>query len=263
MKFNKVSFYGIARQAPRIVKDEDTGEYKRGMFPLAVIKNTRYTGDKSSLLTKNVPVIMTKDPKKIQLMESIEEFDSVQVKGVIVTEPVMKNSFCSECGAKQQKQGVIVYIAPIFLDVVKKNGDVKTAADDLQDHMEISNEITVVGNLCADPERVAAAVKTPICQYQLAVRRTFRLDSNYDTDYPYIKSFEDNAKQDLKYLRKGSKVMVDGCIQSRKILRTAVCECCGKNYSWEDAAMEIVTYETEYLGNFASDEDEDLANAEE
>jgi len=244
---------------PTIMKDPDTGEYKKGIVPISVVKGTRYTGDKSQLLTQNVPVIMSRDPKQIEQMEKIKHLDSVSVKGVLVTESVKKQAFCTECGQKNEKDGMIVYVAPVFIESVHPNSSVKEAIDDLYFHQEISNEVEVIGNLCTNVEKVDALVKTPIIQYQIAITRTYRINED-TTDYPWVKAFGDNAREAQKKLKVGSKVLIDGCLQARKLAMHATCDVCGGVFDWMDSAMEIVPYETEYLSTYVTDEDEDLAN---
>lgn len=260
MKYNRVTLYGIAAASPTIIKDEE-GEYKKGFLPISVIKSTRYTGELSTLLQQNVPIIMSKNPAIIEEMAKIERYDSVYVKGVLTTSATKKSAKCTDCGAIQQKDGVIGYITPVHCTITKRNGDQKTAAEDLFKNREISNEIQLIGNVCADPERVPVAAKILVVQYQLAITRTYRVDEE-KTDFPWIKVFADNAKEDLKRIRTGSKVLVDGCLQARNTPRHDICERCGKAFEWSDFEMEVVPYETEYLANYVTDEDLGIASGE-
>ena len=64
-----------------------------------------------------------------------------------------------------------------------------------------------------------------------------------------MKSQGENAESDAKFLMKGSSVLVEGFIQTREIIQRTTCEECGEMYDWNDRAMEIVPYSTEYLLN--------------
>ena len=93
---------------------------------------------------------------------------------------------------------------------------------------------------------------------------------------------KNNAASDLKRLHIGSEVFIDGRLQARSVNQHTVCGqeydengdpiCydngmpmmrvdedgeiigCGKRYDWKDRIVEIVPYETEYIGNYYSDE---------
>lgn len=62
---------------------------------------------------------------------------------------------------------MIVYIYPIYVDILNQNLTRKESADLLYERKEISNDIEIMGHLCNDPIKVEALKKTPIVQYQL------------------------------------------------------------------------------------------------
>jgi hypothetical protein len=98
--------------------------------------------------------------------------------------------------------------------------------------------------------------KLIVTQYQLAIERKFTIredDPNIRTDYPWVKSYGQNAINDKDRLHLGSQVTVDGCLQARSVNRHATCSTCGCVYDWKDRALEIVPYETEYNNNFYTD----------
>lgn len=269
MKHNLVTLLGPALQVPKIIKDED-GSYKKGMFPLAVVKNDRNSGDLSKNLRQDVPVIMSKDSEIIKKIEEIQPNDLVYLKGVIVTKNVKKVSICPHCGAEKNISGMIVYICPIFLRIVKSGLTKEEASNLLFENREISNDVLVIGHLCNDPIKYTTMNKKTIAEYQIAIDRTFRLedDSQCDNetyneidenkaiaDFPWIKSYGKNAEEDLKRLKRGSSILVEGYIQARNTPRTEICDNCSSCYSWQDMAMEIVPYETEYLANYVTDEE--------
>lgn len=272
MKHNSVTLFGPVLQSPRIIKDED-GNYIKGIFPIAVVKNDRNSGDVSKNLRQDVPVVMSKNPEIIKKIESIKQYDLVYIKGVIVTKNTKKVSICQSCGAEKNVDGMIVYICPIFLSVVRSDLTKEESLNILFENREISNDVQVIGHLCCDPSLYVTMNKKDIAEYQIAIDRTYRIDEDNPVgtevdseiseegdkkkpaDYPWVKSYGKNAKEDMKRLQCGSSVWIDGYIQARSTPRTEICDECGSCYTWQDMAMEIVPYETEYLRGYHTDEE--------
>lgn len=257
MKYNEVTLYGVLPRNPRIITDDATGEKVKAIMALEVIRGDRYAGDNSSTYKQNTPIIMTTKPELVEEIAKAGVNDAIYVKGVVVTTEQKKKSICDECGSVNVKDGTLVYVAPIFLEVVKKHADRKEAVADLNHHREISNSVKVMGTICSPVIHPELTIKTPVVQYQLAVARSFRVDEN-KTDFPWVKSFGDRAIEDEKRLRTSSKVLVDGYLRQRSIARVAVCPCCGNEYVWHDTSMEITPYSTEYISNFLTGEEEQL-----
>lgn len=123
----------------------------------------------------------------------------------------------------------------------------------LNQRNEVSNVIALIGNLCGEPESYQDdTTHRTNTQYQLASNRLVRLHDGHEeeeTDYPWIKTFGQQAMEDSKRLHKGSMVYISGSLQTREIARNVVCENCGKEYSYKDTVMEITPYHVEYLAN--------------
>lgn len=254
MKQNKVILCGMAASAPKIFKAEESGEFKLGVLTLNVVRNNRPTGDTDRQLRQYTIFIKTDKPELIAKMDKIGQFDQVFVKGTLVTKAKDKTSICPECQTEQTQTGVIVYIYPIFIDILEQNLTRKESADLLYERREISNDISIIGHLCSDPMKVEALKNTPIAQYQIGVGRKFKVDED-KTDFPWVKSYGVNAKDDLLRLRTGSSVLIDGYLQTRAIEKKCRCATCGSVYTWNDYAMEIVPYETEYLKDYTTDDE--------
>lgn len=257
-KENYVLLNGQVTQNPRIMKDED-GNYLRGMCSITVIRGVRDFGDNISHLKYDCPVIMTGNPEKIAEMETWHANDMVEVKGVITTKGIKKVTMCRnpECGAKNKVDGNYTYINPIYLERRETGLTKEEGLELLKKRCEISNYILCVGTLCRDVD-VYDTGNMKIAQYQIAVNRKYRLrDSSAEerTDYPWVKSYGENAESDSKSIKTGSVVLIDGMVQTREIVRTSVCSECGTSYKWNDQAMEIVPYQIEYLQNFITSEE--------
>ena len=275
---------GIVAKSPTIVKAGD--EYQYAMVYLIVSRGLREVGDHRKYMKCDNPIIMTRDPKLIQEIESWNKYDIVHVKGMIASKRIMKSSICKECGMKNSQPGALVYVYPIYAEKIGSVETKEQAVEYLSDHREISNQLYVFGHVCGDPKKIKPKSDLIVTQYQIALTRKFRIRTDSPdirTDFPWVKSYGDNAEEDKLRLRKGSEVYIDGCLQARSVLRHAICGQafdmegkamfddemnpirktdangkpvgCGAVYDWQDRAMEIVPYSTEYLSNYNSDQE--------
>ena len=124
-----------------------------------------------------------------------------------------------------------------------------------------------MGRLCRDPQAYDPQEERTIycdrdndeavdtirsCQYQMAIGRNVRIEEDPEdkrADFPWIKSFGDQAKQDFKALRTSSGIYIRGSISTRTFKRHVVCQHCGREYDVQAMASEIVPYSVEYLTN--------------
>lgn len=256
---NYVFVYAQVLQAPHIKINDDTDEYERGLCAVCVIRNSRNVGDEADYLRKDKPVVLTFDPKIIKEMENWKENDLVQIKGTIATKSVVKRSIC-DCGHENLVEGDMFYINPIFASKCASAPSNTKAIEELKEKKEISNQVFLIGRLCKEPKKIVTKAGVSITQYPIAINRKYKNKNesvNTKTDYPWIKSYGENAIEDRKRLHTNSLVYIDGMIQARSIKRTTTCEDCNKKYVWDDKTMEVVPYEVEYLNDYYSDEDLD------
>ncbi len=252
MKTNLVDLYGFLRQAPKVSEDR-----KKATVILKVARNVARGGQSEERRSScwDEIIIRTKDEKIVEKLSDMDEFDVVRVKGVIAIKPINRSSLCTHCGTKNIFDSVVCYVEPIYIEKTRASSSEEEAEDFIYDHREVSNIIRVVGDLCNDPVK-NDRFKSLVCQYQIGIPRTYRIEGDTDddkTDFPLVKSYGKNAKEDLKRLQKGSAVLIDGCIQSRVISAEIECENCKKKYKKEFKINEIVPYETEYLKNYKTD----------
>ena len=72
-----------------------------------------------------------------------------------------------------------------------------------------------MGRLCSDPEiRNTDSGKT-VANYRLAVNRDFKKEGQPDADFLNCVAFGNSAEFASKYLHKGTKIAVEGRIQTR------------------------------------------------
>ena len=276
---------GVVVKKPFIVKNGD--EYIYALANINVGRSERKVGDKTENYMKcDNPPIMTRDEECIKEMAKWEPNDVVGVKGVISSKHIKKGSICPHCGKKNSFTGAFVFVNPIFVEKICSCKSEKDALNYLVEHREVSNQVFIFGTLCRDPKKIIPKKDLIVTQYQIAMNRKYRIKSDapeVKTDYPWVKSYGDNAIEDHNRLFVGSEVFIDGCLQARSINRKAICGQligkdgkgvfdsdgnpvleldendspigCGGKYDWKDRAMEIVPFETEYISGYRTDEE--------
>lgn len=230
---------------------------------------------KGSINTRNVP-------KQVTCLDCQRRFN-VSEAARMMEESTEDSSTASD---KRKLSGMVTFITPIDFDVretkygdmtididnkdldedIKKEAKLEVRKEALQfinEHREMSNEIWVLGNLCADPVQWEDGRVTA---YQLGVNRKFYLrddDPSTASDYPYIRSMGKQADNDIDALCKGSLVLVDGFVRLRKFQRESVCPYCGAHKQWLDKVLEIIPYSVQYLSGYKTGKERlDEKNAE-
>lgn len=252
MKHNNVFICGWVRELPKVVKNDATGEYVFAMGRIVTLRGLRKFGVRTSRIKYDEPLIYTQNPEMCKEIASWSIGDIVEVKGALTTKDINKVTTCPECKHKNAQPGNAAYVTPIHCYVRESKGyDKDEAYEALRRLCEISNNVTLIGVVCREPE-LYRKNKVKITSYQLAVRRKYRIAEDAletKTDFPWVKSFGGIGENDALVLRKGSYLFLDGWIQTRKFPRETVCECCGHPYKWNDWSLEVVPYASEYVRN--------------
>ena len=77
------------------------------------------------------------------------------------------------------------------------------------------NKVIIMGRLCADPEvRYGGANNTAVANFRLAVDRRFKRDGEPDADFFLITALGKQGEFVEKYLRKGTKILMEGEIRN-------------------------------------------------
>ena len=243
---------------PPLIELDDEGNYKYGMCTINVVRGYRDAGDHKNFMKSDNPIIITRDASVLKEIETWQENDIVFVKGVIAAKTIQKGSFCQHCGGRNSAEGTLVYVNPIYAEKRVHLNTQEEALKYLSEHREISNQVYILGTLCRDPKKITPKEGLIVTQYQIALNRKYFIRSDppsIKADYPWVKSYGQNAVDDKERLHVGSKVFIDGCLQARSVQKHAVCIHCGEKYDWKDRAMEIVPYETEYICDYYTDTD--------
>lgn len=262
-RHNEVFLYGSVSKPPQIIKNSE-GEYLQAILNLTVIRGLRDIeyADKANEIKYAHPIIITKNPEIIKKIEMLHENDMVTIKGTFTTKSnVKKSKKCPCCGEKNGIIGELVYIHPISIKLENdKNLSQTDILKKLRENCEFSNSVHMVGNLCRDVNYYTDGKKR-ICQYQLAINRNYHIREDaaeIKTDYPWIYSYGDIAENDASVMHEGTLVLIDGMLRTREIKdRKLVCEKCGTEYFFNDNALEVIPYKTEYLQNFYSFDDKE------
>lgn len=265
-KENVVILYGQMICPPQIYIDKE-GTPVRAALSLKVLRRP-FLGEKNfnDKLYFDCPVISTKNEQLIADISKLEESDMVEVKGVLSTKEVKKVSICPKCQAKVSRSGTSVYVTPIYISKRESGVSPQKGLELLKTRSEISNLTMIIGTLCRDPEYRESENGGRFAQYQIAINRKYRIredDPTKKTDYPYVKTFGEQALKDSRGLVTGSIVYISGGIQTRSISRKEICENCQEEYVWEERVAEIVPYSTEYLANCVLSEEEETHAAKE
>ena len=265
MAMQNVGFwYGRVHKEPKISVNKETGEYNYAMVYIDVVRSLRSIDDDIKFVKHDYPVVLTREKEIIDEMKTWKENSIVFIKGVLSTKPMNKTSFCPHCTDDDGKPmanistGNLVYITPIYTNKVKDYTDKKEAIEDIVNNREISNQIYVAGTLLKDPKLITTKSGIQYCQYRIALNRKYTIrtdDPSIKTDWPIVKSYGEQARDDKLYLKYQSDIIVDGLLQARNITRKCKCKKCGELYEWKDHTMELVPYAVEYVSNYKSKEE--------
>lgn len=74
------------------------------------------------------------------------------------------------------------------------------------------NKLTIIGNLCNDPELRTTTTGVNVCQFTVAVNRRKMGDKEPEADYFRVSAWRGLADVCAKYLAKGRKVAIVGSV---------------------------------------------------
>jgi hypothetical protein len=264
-KQNNVYMWARVAKKPLIARNRETGEYLYGMGYVHVVRGVRDAHDNIRYIKHDYPLILSKDADILDRMCEWEANDIVVIKGILVSKNIDKPSYCPNCigedgePTKNIKKGTVLYVNPIYVRKVAHYDEKKDAVNDILESREISNQALFIGTCVREPKIYKTKKGTTVCQYQLAINRKYHIrtdDPTLRTDWPWVKSYGEQAIEDKLRIKLGTVVYIDGFIQARNVVRRTKCKNCGKIYTWNDHSMEIVPYAVEYgEGTFRSDAD--------
>lgn len=251
-KQNLVFLLGFVTQDPIVCKNKE-GEFSYGTMYLDTVRSLRHVGDNLHYTKHDYPLVICRNPELLPTMNEFKAYDVILIKGVLTTQTMNKSSFCPACGEKNIAKGNCVYVTPIFMEKIASCEDKVAATDFICERREISNQVYIYGTLLHEPKIFTTKRGKQVTQYPIVINRKFTIradDPIIKSDFPVVKSYGEQARDDKLYLKPYSEVIIDGGLQARNIVRNAKCPHCGQFYQWKDTAMEIVTYAVEYVNNY-------------
>lgn len=252
-KENTVYLYGRVLVPPNIRIDTE-GNYLSGKIILHTVR--RSAASKELLLQGerrwDYIAVLSKHAKLIKdRMADLEEGDMVQVKGTLCTYEIIKQFICPHCGEVTSRDGVIIYVDPIFIKRCEIGVSQEEGYRLIEDSEEISNQVKIMGTLCREPQLYENPKNKQMeCDFQIASNRNRHiLEDNPEkrTDYPWVKAYGKQAVDYYEALHVNSTVYIDGALQARSVKREFVCEKCGEVFEAVDSAIDIIPYNLEYL----------------
>lgn len=255
-KENIVSLRGYVQTDPKIYINTD-GEPVKAEFRLVTIKRIPDPDlVKEVTLSFSQPKILSKNPKMIKRIEGIKAGDFVEITGVLTTKLVLKsklcpNPDCKERGIKNSVEGSATYVTPIYIEATEHGLSKEEAIELLKKRSEVSNIFRCIGALVRDPDFYFNPENgRKSCQYQIAINRRYTIKEDgpeIKTDYPWVKTYGEQALEDSEALREGSVVYINGFLRSREATRKLVCSECGQEYEFTDQILEINPWGVEFL----------------
>src|SRR5712675_2606731 len=106
------------------------------------------------------------------------------------------------------------------------------------------NKVLLMGNLTRDPELRVTPKGTPICQFSLAINRTFKMESGEtreEVTYVDIEAWGKQGETIAKYCTKGRPLYVEG--------RLRLDQWEDKNTKEKRRAMKVVLDQFQFLGD--------------
>ena len=258
---NRVRCVGFLREDPIIQKTSVPGDEKVFLTVRTIRRSLE--GYKGSV-TEDLLIFYDQEDLMPRI-KRLKALDLIDVTGVFNILSVAKQARCPACNTITVKQGgTMTFVYPIHLvkidSLLKVHELGEVAPEEIlkRHYQEVSNEINLIGTVDNDPEIVSAMKNVLCCRYRLRVDRQYLIKTQrtQKMDFPWVYSYASQAERDIKYIHRGSVVLVRGFIRNRMANSTIRCEneMCGEMINYPDVATEFVPYSVEYLRDFETDE---------
>ena len=175
-------------------------------------------------------------------MMQLNEYDMIDVLGVITTLYEPKVSTCPECNTKNIETGELVYITPMSIVMRECDNTKEDAYEYLLSRAETSNRVSAIGTICAELKDFRKG-DLYACQYPIAINRKYRVKGDVaenHTDYPYVRSYGSVQSVIWKFCQLVLRFCLMQAFRTRLIQnKKSVCKNCGKEYVWTDYITEL------------------------
>lgn len=261
---NTVLLNGWISNEPEVLRDEN-GTYREAAMLVRVVVGKYSDGHLPSVEGEFDIIVKTKNPIMVKQISTYKFRDVIELKGFLATKHVYKMRTCTHCGTPKPKEectAVHLFITPIYMKKRTTGVPEDKYSGYLASLLELSNWGMWLGNLTRDPVIGKNKRDVYVCQYQLAINRKYKVKEdnlNDKTDYPWVKTFGDQAIKDYYNLQKGSLVLVEGNLMSvfdRK--QKDICPHCNKEFEWLNESLEIRGKWVEYMRDTKNPETESV-----
>lgn len=278
---NTVRLVGLVANYPSIKTDKD-GTVIQMALPLLVVHGTRDYGEKSKTAYNAAAMkigeysfdnvwVMAENDEFLKSFKNCKPYDIVEVKGVLRINNMRKKAFCPSCGERHSYLSSRATVYPIYFsrrvsftqrnnienfdpNSIEPSVEAKMKKDGLEylkRCAEISNEVSVIGVICREPEMyVRDKDGMQMLTFPLAIKRKFYISEDAledSVDFPYCKIYGDLAEQQNGVLHKANLILIEGFLQTRTVKRKPECKKCGEHLDIPDQVCEIVPYSIEYI----------------
>lgn len=249
MRENTVILHGQVYGVPKIFINEDNEFVKARFFIKTIRRFGSNKGMGDNFMRFDFPMIVSYEKDIIKKIKELGEGDMVDIKGVTTTYNVVKKRRCPDCENIEKDNGVLNCITPLYVCKREEGLDEQQGFELLKERNEISNNAYIMGTVISDVNFYEDD-KMAYSQYQMIVGRKYHIKTDLSdrrVDFPFIKSYGDNGRNDNKMLRKGSHIFISASVSTREFSRQYCCSKCNKIYEKKDTALEFTPYSIEYL----------------
>lgn len=233
--------------------------FKQASFNLFTLRKRMRTPageDESDLIP-----IFTRDAEMISQIKKLAHGNVISVIGNFCSvntekEFCCKNKECREYEVPVGYKGTISYINPIEIMPIIKNAeipemDVKLFLHQYREH---SNTVRLLGRANTDVKHIPLEVlnrksgeKELLNLWQFCMnvsRRKLVSASLSKADYITINAYE---YEDIKELKSGDFVCINGFVKSKLYKKVRKCPCCGSDIKTQDTSLCVVPYRVEHI----------------
>ena len=264
-KENYALIIGVVTQDTTITKNE-VGDPKNAIIPITSIRRGIY--DKAGNFNPewDNPILYTEDARMIYTMQNVKKNDVVLSKCVLITKPIARKIQCPSCGEIIEDTITVTFLYPVSIMTIYHAESTSAAKEYLLnfDVAEVSNTVKMIGRLTCDPTFTEFGNRCR-CNYKIAVNRKLfvagsQKDSNVTgdlnrmreeerSDYPYVASYGEVARNDYEQLQTGSLIYIDGYLHTMAVDNKIICPSCEEEIRKRAMHMYITPYSVEYLEN--------------
>lgn len=247
-KENYLFLIGQVKKEINFKKDAN-GNLVRAQFVITTIKRNIY--DNAGMYTPSYDYLYVESASEeiIRVCTKIKPFDFIEIKGTIATKNIVRGKTCPVCKHVTLDRGVLDYIEPIYIGIRAHANSATDGADYLRQCAEASNIVKLIGVVCKEPEFYTYENGKDYAHYNLAVNRKLFVEGQPEVsaDFPWVKTYGEQAVKDKVAIKKGSLVYIDGYVKAEKSKQDTICEKCGEHYNFEHMVNVVIPYSVEYL----------------